>query len=397
MLLGFAYSVSHKQRPTCRHQKGNGQDRGRQLRAGGHTAQQSASAVPTCRVRIFNGLCGLSAPHAGLSANPAAIIATVAPKIPRGPSRADVLRIHCSYESPDAVWRLRRWRDAGLLRAGRTISDLRAGVRGGVPSLVRVRLPARRVAIRDRRSRLDGRRAPPLACEVCRIPNPESRPTSMITLAARLLLAGVFIVAGLAKLADGAGSRRSMADFGVPAALAPAFAVLVPVPELACAAALVTVRLAWWGSIGASAFLIAFTAGMTVNLLLGRKPDCRCFGQVHSSQIGWPTVLRNAAASRAGCAHRCTGARRQRAWRNGGMECGTRARPGRPDMGAGPHRRVGTRGRLAVLEPAGNRPRRSASGARARVRPQRPCRSQRGRRTSGGWGCRSTRRRPRLP
>jgi hypothetical protein len=85
-----------------------------------------------------------------------------------------------------------------------------------------------------------------------------------------------------------------MTDFGVPAALAPALAVLVPCTELACAAALLTVPLAWWGSIGASTLLIAFTAGMTVNLLLGRKPDCRCFGQVHSSQIGWPTVLRNA-------------------------------------------------------------------------------------------------------
>jgi proton glutamate symport protein len=38
----------------------------------------------------------------------------------------------------------------------------------------------------------------------------------MIILAARLLLAGVFVVAGWAKLADAAGTRRSMADFGVP-------------------------------------------------------------------------------------------------------------------------------------------------------------------------------------
>jgi uncharacterized membrane protein YphA (DoxX/SURF4 family)/peroxiredoxin len=116
----------------------------------------------------------------------------------------------------------------------------------------------------------------------------------MIVLIARLLLAGVFVVAGLAKLADVAGSRRSMADFGVPAALTPAFAVLVPCAELACAAALVTVRLAWLGSIGASALLTVFTAGVTANLFLGRKPDCRCFGQVYSSQIGWPTVVRNA-------------------------------------------------------------------------------------------------------
>ena len=36
----------------------------------------------------------------------------------------------------------------------------------------------------------------------------------------RLLLAGVFALAGFAKLADLAGSRKGMAEFGVPAALA---------------------------------------------------------------------------------------------------------------------------------------------------------------------------------
>jgi peroxiredoxin len=119
-------------------------------------------------------------------------------------------------------------------------------------------------------------------------------PNGMFVLAARLLLAAVFIVAGWAKLADATGTRRSMADFGVPAALAPAFALLVPCAEIASALALVTVGLAWWGSMGAAALLIAFTGGVAINLLLGRKPDCRCFGQVHSSRIGWPSVVRNA-------------------------------------------------------------------------------------------------------
>ena len=48
-----------------------------------------------------------------------------------------------------------------------------------------------------------------------------------------LLLASVFFVAGAAKLADRDGSRRGLLDFGVPAALAAPFAILLPLSELA--------------------------------------------------------------------------------------------------------------------------------------------------------------------
>jgi uncharacterized membrane protein YphA (DoxX/SURF4 family) len=44
---------------------------------------------------------------------------------------------------------------------------------------------------------------------------------SLVLLLIRLLLAVVFAVAGLAKLADRAGSRQALVDFGVPALLAP--------------------------------------------------------------------------------------------------------------------------------------------------------------------------------
>jgi uncharacterized membrane protein YphA (DoxX/SURF4 family) len=47
-------------------------------------------------------------------------------------------------------------------------------------------------------------------------------------LTARVLLASVFGVAGLAKLADGAGSRQALKEFGVPAKLAPPLSVLLP-------------------------------------------------------------------------------------------------------------------------------------------------------------------------
>jgi uncharacterized membrane protein YphA (DoxX/SURF4 family) len=57
-------------------------------------------------------------------------------------------------------------------------------------------------------------------------------------LVARLLLAAVFATAGVAKLADREGSRRAITDFGVPPSLAAALAVLLPLCELAVAAAL---------------------------------------------------------------------------------------------------------------------------------------------------------------
>src|SRR4051794_4238047 len=98
----------------------------------------------------------------------------------------------------------------------------------------------------------------------------------LILLTVRLLLAAVFLVAGLAKLIDGAGSRASMAEFGVPAFLARPMALLVPLLELACAAALLSVPAARWGAGGALAMLLVFTAAIAINLLRGRKPDCHC-------------------------------------------------------------------------------------------------------------------------
>jgi peroxiredoxin/uncharacterized membrane protein YphA (DoxX/SURF4 family) len=116
-----------------------------------------------------------------------------------------------------------------------------------------------------------------------------------VLLTARLFLAAVFAVAGVAKLVDRAGARRSARAFGVPDALAPAFAVLLPAAELICAAALVPARSASWGAAGALILLVLFIAAIVVNMALGRRPDCHCFGQLHSSPAGWKTLSRNVA------------------------------------------------------------------------------------------------------
>ncbi len=114
-------------------------------------------------------------------------------------------------------------------------------------------------------------------------------------LIARLLLAAVFIIAGLAKLVDLAGSRQALADFGVPSRLAVPFGLLLPLGELIVALALIPRSTAWWGALGAGALLILFLAGIATNLARGNAPDCHCFGQLHSSPAGWPTLFRNGA------------------------------------------------------------------------------------------------------
>jgi len=109
-----------------------------------------------------------------------------------------------------------------------------------------------------------------------------------------LLLALVFAVAGVAKLADRAGSRQAIADFGVPAALAGPLGILLPLAELAVAAALAPTTTAWWGAVGALVLLTVFAVAIVTNLARGRRPSCRCFGQLHSAPAGWSTLARNA-------------------------------------------------------------------------------------------------------
>jgi uncharacterized membrane protein YphA (DoxX/SURF4 family) len=75
-------------------------------------------------------------------------------------------------------------------------------------------------------------------------------------LVARLLLAGVFAIAGLAKLADRSGSRQAVIDFGLPSSYAGPLSILLPLVELAVAAALIPTSTAVWGAIGALVLLL---------------------------------------------------------------------------------------------------------------------------------------------
>ncbi len=116
---------------------------------------------------------------------------------------------------------------------------------------------------------------------------------SVLLLVARLLLAAVFVVSGLAKVVDLKGSQKAVQGFGVPSFLAVPLGTLLPFAELAVVVALIPSAWAWYGAIGALALLLAFIVGISVNLSFGRKPDCHCFGQLHSEPVGASTLIRN--------------------------------------------------------------------------------------------------------
>jgi peroxiredoxin/uncharacterized membrane protein YphA (DoxX/SURF4 family) len=115
-----------------------------------------------------------------------------------------------------------------------------------------------------------------------------------VALLARVALALVFGLAGIAKAADLRASRHTVEAFGLPRNVADVTGALLPVAELLVAVALLVQASARWGAVGALVLLIVFSAGVTVALANGRTPNCNCFGQVSSEQISWRTIARNA-------------------------------------------------------------------------------------------------------
>ena len=108
----------------------------------------------------------------------------------------------------------------------------------------------------------------------------------------RLLLATVFALAAVGKLADLSGTRSAMVEFGLPRPFAPAAALVLPMTEILVAASLVVTSTGRVGAILALALLACFAAAIGAARLRGRSPDCHCFGAIHSAPAGGATLLR---------------------------------------------------------------------------------------------------------
>jgi uncharacterized membrane protein YphA (DoxX/SURF4 family)/thiol-disulfide isomerase/thioredoxin len=115
----------------------------------------------------------------------------------------------------------------------------------------------------------------------------------LLLLVAIFILVAVFAVSAVAKWRDLPGTRQAVEAFGVPPALAQWLAPSLPVAETGAALLLVIPQTVVWGAAASLLLLGLFTAAIAVNLLRGRRPDCHCFGQLHSAPIGRSTIVRN--------------------------------------------------------------------------------------------------------
>lgn len=115
----------------------------------------------------------------------------------------------------------------------------------------------------------------------------------LVLLLVRLFLFGVFMLAGIGKLFDLEGAEKSVKEFGTPATLARGLAVALPIVEIAVAILFLFVETSWIGAVAGTVVLLSFTAAMVRQVVLGRTPDCHCFGQIHSEPVGAGSLVRN--------------------------------------------------------------------------------------------------------
>ena len=108
-----------------------------------------------------------------------------------------------------------------------------------------------------------------------------------------LLLSAVFLVAGALKLFNREDTAKNLLEFGVPEWLSRPGALALPLAEITVALALWPDSTAQWGAAAALALLLLFMSAIGWNLLQGKQPACRCFGQVSAKPVGQSTLVRN--------------------------------------------------------------------------------------------------------
>jgi uncharacterized membrane protein YphA (DoxX/SURF4 family) len=114
-----------------------------------------------------------------------------------------------------------------------------------------------------------------------------------VYLIARVGLAAVFAVAAVGKLSSLERTRESLAGFGVPEGLLVPASIALILAEVAVAILLIPPATAVAAAIGAAAFMLVFSVAIVMAMGRGERPDCNCFGQVHSRPVGWGAVVRN--------------------------------------------------------------------------------------------------------
>jgi uncharacterized membrane protein YphA (DoxX/SURF4 family) len=92
-------------------------------------------------------------------------------------------------------------------------------------------------------------------------------PMTFVLVVLRLILAAVFAISAVAKLADCGGFRSSLGRFGIPEGLRSFVAALIPILELSITVGLLHAISAWFAAVGALCLLVVFTLVIVANLV----------------------------------------------------------------------------------------------------------------------------------
>lgn len=117
-----------------------------------------------------------------------------------------------------------------------------------------------------------------------------------VGLVARLSIGLIFAWAAIGKVRDPFAFAEGILSYELTSpAQARVVAVVLPVIELALAAAFVLGWQLWICSLVACLLLIVFSLATLRSLLSGRRFRCNCFGAGRGDLIGWEMILRNVA------------------------------------------------------------------------------------------------------
>ena len=117
----------------------------------------------------------------------------------------------------------------------------------------------------------------------------KGRALDWLALAARLVVGGLFVVAGALKLGDPSAFATEIANYHFVPALAPWLAVTLPATEIVVGAALVVAPPPWRraASLAAMGLLVMFTVAIVHVVRAGINVDCGCFGGNSGPVTAW--------------------------------------------------------------------------------------------------------------
>lgn len=126
------------------------------------------------------------------------------------------------------------------------------------------------------------------------VPVMTPRQKDLAVIAARIVIAAVFVFAAVPKLVNPRLFAEAIANYHlVPDSISSIAASVMPVMEMVIAIALVIGVKERGAAVASALMLLVFAVAMTTTIARGINLDCGCFGAAAEAQVSWFTVARN--------------------------------------------------------------------------------------------------------